>query len=453
MFGIILGLLVLMGLAYLGYSILWVAPLAASIVAFTGGLNILDGYLGTYMGGLVGFLQNWFPVFMLSSIFGKLMEDSGMAQSIAVRLSHIIGKKRAILGVFVSAALLTYGGISLFVVVFAVYPIALSLFREADIPRRLIPGTIALGAFTFTMTAVPGTPQIQNLIPIQYFDTSPTSAPIMGIAASLVMAFGGYFYMMWRQKKLVAAGERYTEPNDKPKVASVNLPNPLMALVPLLLVVVTLNFLKWHIVIALLVGILATILLSLPTAMSSGTTDPAIGGAQGVQSVVLSPRAVLNTFPKSINEGARGSLTAIMNTSAAVGFGTIVQAVPGFGALTAMLMNIPGNPLVSLAVAINILAGATGSASGGMGIALAALGEQYAQAAVESGISLDAFHRIAAIASGGLDVLPHNGAVLTLLTITGMTHKDSYLDIAVVAIIIPVLASVVAIILASMGLY
>lgn len=450
MFGIILGLLVLMGLAYLGYSILWVAPLAASIVAFTGGLNILDGYIGTYMGGLVGFLQNWFPVFMLSSIFGKLMEDSGMARSIAIRLSRIIGKERAILGVFLSAALLTYGGISLFVVVFAVYPIALSLFREADIPRRLIPGTIALGAFTFTMTAVPGTPQIQNLIPIQYFDTSPTSAPIMGIAASLVMAFGGYFYMMWKQKRLVAAGERYTEPNDKPQVSQENLPNPFMALIPLLLVVVTLNVLKWHVVIALLAGILATILLSLPIILSSGSTSPAIGGAQAA---TLSTREVLNTFPKSINEGARGSLTAIMNTSAAVGFGTIVQAVPGFSALTAMLMNIPGNPLVSMTVAINILAGATGSASGGMGIALAALGEQYYQAALASGISLDAFHRIAAIASGGLDVLPHNGAVLTLLTITGMTHKDSYVDIAVVAIIIPVIASIVAIVLASMGLY
>lgn len=453
MFGIILGLLVLMGLAYLGYSILWVAPLAASIVAFTGGLSVLEGYLGTYMGGLVGFLQNWFPVFMLSSIFGKLMEDSGMARSIAIRLSRIIGKQRAILGVFVSAALLTYGGISLFVVVFAVYPIALSLFREADIPRRLIPGTIALGAFTFTMTAVPGTPQIQNLIPIQYFGTSPTSGPIMGIAASLVMASGGYMYMTWRQKKLVAAGEGFTESKDIPVAANENMPNPLLALVPLMLVVVTLNFLKWHIVIALLTGILATILLSIPTTMSSGFPKSVIGGAQGTQAAVLKPSVLLATIPKSINEGARGSLTAIMNTSAAVGFGTIVQAVPGFGSLTAMLMNIPGNPLVSLAVAINILAGATGSASGGMGIALAALGEQYALAAVESGISVDAFHRIAAIASGGLDVLPHNGAVLTLLTITGMTHKDSYADIAVVAIIIPVIASIVAIALAAVGIY
>ena len=427
--GIIIGLIILMGLAYLGYSIIWVAPLAAGFVAWTGGLDLLEAYTGIYMSGLVGFLQTWFPVFMLSSIFGKLMEDTGMARSVALTLSKLLGEKRAILGVFLSAAVLTYGGISLFVVVFAVYPLALSLFRQANLPRRLIPATIALGAFTFTMTALPGTPQIQNLIPMTYFFTTPTAAPIMGIAAALVMAIGGYLYLMWRQNQLVNKGELFDEPKDNTVVEVTDeTPNVFLSLVPLLSVLITLNLLEWNIVVSLMAGIILILLLSLPRIRHIGVTS-------------------------SVNAGAKGSVTAILNTSAAVGFGTTVQAVPGFAILTSALMSIPGNPLVSLSVAINLLAGATGSASGGMGIALEALGEQYYNLSQTSGISPEAFHRVASISSGGLDVLPHNGAVLTLLTITGLTHRDSYMDIAVVAIVIPVLSVVVAIILASMGLY
>lgn len=427
--GIIIGLFILMGLAYLGYSIIWVAPLAAGFVAWTGGLDLLEAYTGIYMSGLVGFLQTWFPVFMLSSIFGKLMEDTGMARSVALTLSKLLGEKRAILGVFLSAAVLTYGGISLFVVVFAVYPLALSLFRQANLPRRLIPGTIALGAFTFTMTALPGTPQIQNLIPMPYFNTTPTAAPIMGIVAALIMAFGGYFYLMWRQNQLVSKGEVFDEPRDNAVIeVTKEAPNVFLSLVPLLSVLITLNVFEWNIVVSLLVGIMLILLLSLPRIKSIGVTS-------------------------SINNGAKGSVTAILNTSAAVGFGTIVQAVPGFTMLTSALMSIPGNPLVSLAVAINLLAGATGSASGGMGIALEALGEQYYQLSLTSGIAPEAFHRIASIASGGLDVLPHNGAVLTLLTITTLSHRESYMDIAVVAIVIPILSSVAAIMLAAVGIY
>ncbi|WP_053363164.1 GntP family permease [Bacillus sp. FJAT-27251] len=427
MLGIILGLVVLMVLAFLGWSIIWVAPIAAGVVALTGGLDLLEAYTDTYMSGFVGFAKKWFPVFMLSAIFGKLMEDTGMARSVAVALSRLMGTKRAILGVLLSSAVLTYGGISLFVVVFAVYPLALSLFREANISRRLLPATIALGAFTFTMTALPGTPQIQNLIPMPYFQTTAMAAPVMGIVSALIMGICGYYYLIWRQKQMAANGEVYDEPNDKSilKVEG-SVPNVLLSLLPLLTVLITLNVLEWDIVIALLAGILLILILNI---------------------------SKIKGFVKSINAGAAGSITAIINTSAAVGFGTVVQAVPGFKKLTDMLVGIPGNPLISEAVAINLLAGATGSASGGMGIALEALGAKYYELSMTSGIAPEAFHRIASLSSGGLDVLPHNGAVLTLLTITGMTHKDSYKDIAVVAIIIPIIATAVAIVLAAMGIY
>lgn len=427
MLGIILGLIVLMVLAYLGWSIIWVAPVAAGVVALTGGLDLLEAYTDTYMSGFVNFAKQWFPVFMLSAVFGKLMEETGMAKSIAISLSRMMGKERAVLGVLLSCAVLTYGGISLFVVVFAVYPLALSMFREANISRKLIPGTVALGAFTFTMTALPGTPQIQNLIPMQYYETSPTSAPIMGIVAALIMGVGGYFYLKWRQKKLAEQGEVFDEPKDNNalKIEGDN-PHVLLSILPLITVLATLNLLDWHIIVALIAGILLILILNIHR---------------------------IKGFVKAINTGAIGSVTAIINTSAAVGFGTVVQAVPGFNRLTEILLGIPGNPLISEALAVNLLAGATGSASGGMGIALEALGAKYYQVAMDTGVSLDAFHRIASLASGGLDTLPHNGAVLTLLTITGMSHKDSYKDIAVVSLGIPVIATIAAIILASFGIY
>lgn len=426
MLGIILGLVIIIVLAYLGWSIIWVAPIAAGVVALTGGLDLLSSYTGPYMNGFVGFAKAWFPVFMLGAIFGKLMETTKMANSVALMISKIAGKKQAILGIWLAAAILTYGGVSLFVVVFTVYPLALSLFREANIPRRLIPGCIALGAFTFTMVALPGTPQIQNLIPMKYFYTTPTAAPILGVIAAVIMAVGGHFYLLYREKTLKAKGESFDEPQSK--ISTENFqktPNFFLSILPLITVVASLNFAKIPIVPSLLLGI--------------------------VLIMVLSFRGFKH-FISSINEGANSSLIAIINTSAAVGFGSVVKIVPGFEKLTHLLMNIKGSPLISEAVAINILAGATGSASGGMGIALEALGEKYHQIALENNLNLELFHRVASISSGGLDVLPHNGAVLTLLAVTAMTHKKSYLDIAVVAIVLPIIALAVVIFLSSLGL-
>jgi len=429
MLGIIIGLVLLMFLAYRGYSIIWVAPITAAVVALSGGLPLLETYKETYMAGFVGFTKSWFPVFMLGAIFGHLMDYTGAAKSIAQWLTKVFGPKRAILGVIIGCAVLTYGGISLFVVVFAMYPLALELFREANISRKLIPGSIALGSFTFTMTAVPGTPQIQNLIPIDHFNTTPTAAPVMGIVATIFMFGLGYAYLSWREKKLTEKDDVFTEPKKKTENNGehlTDLPNPFIAFLPLLSVILTLNLLKWDIVVALLSGIILSMLTNVK--LHKG-------------------------FTKTISSGATGSITAIINTSAAVGFGSVVRAVPGFQTLTNLVLGIKGSPLISEALAVNILAGATGSASGGMGIALEALGDKYYQLALETGISPEAFHRVASLASGGLDTLPHNGAVLTLLAITGMTHKESYIDICVTSLILPILSSIPAIILASLGIY
>ncbi|MGD7008146.1 GntP family permease [Metabacillus sp. 84] len=428
MFSIILGLILLMVLAYFGWSIIWIAPLISLLVAGIEGMDLLPSYTETYMQGFVGFTKKWFPVFLLGAIFGKLMEETGMAQAVAYKITDFIGKERAVLGVLIGAAVLTYGGVSLFVVVFALYPLTIALFKAADLSRKLIPATLVLGAFTFTMTALPGTPQIQNIIPTDYFNTTPLAGPVTGIAAGLIMAVGGYLYLAWRGRKLKEKGEGYTDPKGGSEVKQIDpsaLPNPYVSIIPLIVVVVTLNVINLDILPSLLIGIIVIMVLSIKK---------------------------FKLFISAINGGASGSVMAIINTSAAVGFGAVVTAVPSFSNITDMIMGIGGNPLISEALAVQLLASITGSASGGMGIALQALGDQYYQLSQSSGISPDAFHRIAAVASGA-SILPHNGALLTLLTVTGLKHKDSYMDVAVVGLILPTISLIVALLLASAGIY
>ena len=446
LFGIFLGLGLLMYLAFKGYSIIWVAPLAAAVVALTGGLDIISTYMGPYMTGLVGFVKSWFPAFLLSAIFGNMMETTGAAKSIAIFLTHKLGSKLAIAAIVLSCAVLTIGGVSLFVVVFAIYPLALAMFKEANISRKLIPGAIALGAFTFTMTAVPGSPQIQNLIPMTYFGTTAMAAPIMGLTATFILFFGGVYYLNWKRNKLESQGEFYTEPDLAhmgKKDDGEKLPNILVALLPLVTVVTILNVLPY----------IVTFTEEQKAAGRSASEFIVYALLAGIALIFVLNVNKREKLMKSLAVGSQGALGAIMNTSAAVGFGTVVRAVPGFADLTNILLAIPGNPLISLAVAVNLLAGATGSASGGMGIALAALGAKYMELAKTTGIDPQAFHRIASLASGGMDTLPHNGAVLTLLNNTGMTHKDSYFDIMVVSLILPIVASIPAIALAAMGIY
>lgn len=436
MLGILLGLILLVFLSYKGYSIIWVAPLSALLVALFGfGFNgeaLLNSYIISYMSSLANFTQSWFPLFFLGAIFGKLMDVTGSAKSVAQLLVKFIGAKRALLSVVVSCAVLTYGGVSLFVVVFAIYPLAISLFREANLPRKLIPGAIALGAFTFTMTAFPGSPQLNNIIAGRYFNTTPYAAPILGIVSGTLMFGCGYLYLIWKQKKLIKNGEFFTEPEGEIIEQSKHLPNPYLSIFPLLVVVISLYILS-----KTGVAITPASILSLLC---------------GNITVILLNINKYKLFIKAFNEGGNGAVIAILNTAAAVGFGGVVKIVPGFQSLTDILLGLKASPLISEALAIILLAGATGSSSGGMGIALEALAPQYMKIAATNGINIEVFHRIATVASGGLDTLPHCGAVLTLLAVAKMTHKESYNDIGMVTCVIPIIALIATIILGMVGI-
>ncbi|NPV71327.1 MAG: GntP family permease [Firmicutes bacterium] len=424
LWGIIVGLGLLMFTCMKGASIIVASPVLSALVAATGRVDILKVYTDSYMTGAANYFKSWFPTFLLGALFGKIMDDTGAAAAVAHWIVKTIGKERAILAVAAATAVLTYGGISLFVVVFTTYPLALALFREANLPRRLIPGTIAFGAFTFTMTAIPGTPQIQNIIPTKYFGTTPTAAPIVGLICAAFIAGGGLWWMYRRASEARTKDEGYTPPEKESKAPTdpSQLPNAALSILPLVSVVVLLNVFKMDIIVSLAAGVLLALVLFFKR--------------------MANPLA-------SLNQGATGSLLAIMNTSCAVGFGTVVRAVPGFADLVKVLSGVSlGNGLIYAFIAVNVLAGATGSASGGMSIALEALSKQL----LATGANPNLLHRITSISSGGLDTLPHNGAVLTLLAVTGMTHKDSYIDVFMTSLLIPVLAGVLAIILGSIGL-
>ena len=417
MMGIFLSLILLMYLAYRGHSIVWVAPVCAAFVALLSGINSLDTYIGHYMEGLSDYVKTWFPAFFLGAVYGKIMDMTGSARSLAEKIISLIGARRAVAAVVLPCLLMTYGGISLFVVVFVIYPMGYAIYRAANLPRTLLPGAIAYGAFGITMTAVPGSPQIQNLIPMQFYGTTPMAAPEMSIAAIIIVGIPGYVYLEWRALQEHKKCLGFVEDTNYVEIKhDHNLPpwHWLAGLMPILTVIITFNVLDWHIVMALLSGIIVC---------------------------CATNYAQFKILLLAISAGADNSLSAIMNTSCAVGFGSVVKAVPGFAALTTIMLNMPGSILFSEAVAVNILAGATGSASGGMSIALSALAPHYLEKAATIGLNPEYLHRIASLSSGGLDTLPHNGAVLTLLAVSNCTHTESYWDICVTTCMIPVTGS------------
>lgn len=450
-FTILLALGTLMVLAYRGLSLLLLAPAMAMLaVLLAEGGPLLASYTQVFMQATGGFIIQYFPLFLLGAVFGKLMEASGSARVLADGIIRGLGPTRAILAVILSCAAMTYGGVSLFVVAFAVWPIASALFREADLPKVLIPATIALGAFTFTMTALPGTPAIQNAIPMPYFGTTAFAAPGLGLITGALMLGLGWGWLEYRTRALGSGYGSASE--DDTKMDGGSAPGLTVAAAPLVLVL-ALNLAFTFV----LIPAMDTDYLGQP---EFGATD--VGALRGVWSIIaaltlaslalvaLNWRRLAGGLAATLDEGAKDALKPIFNTASLVGFGAVIASLSAFGVIRDWVVTVGGdNPLVSLAVGTSLLAGMTGSASGGMSIALSTLGETYLDMGQAVGISPDLLHRVTAVATGGLDALPHNGAVITLLTICGLTHREAYRDIFVVAVAIPVLALVVLVALGT----
>ncbi len=452
---ILLSLFTLMYLAYKGYTVLVIAPFLAFLVAVLAGGGKIPGMVALtelFMPGLAGFAKNYFLIILAGAIFGKIMGASGASASIAEFISAKLGKERAILSVVATSGLLVYGGISVFVVVFAVYPIGAALFKEVNIPKRLLPGAIALGSFTFSMTALPGTPQAINTIPIATLGTSIYSAPILGLIGGALMFGLGLLWFKKRVKEAQESGEGYGDHNDSDISGYVGKKPPvLLSIVPLLTIpVVALSLEKIY---------YPNNLNKYSTAMETYAGTAGINNLWPVLIAIIVATVVAFIIfakyaknPKELlKSGAEGSLLPTVNTAAQVGYGAVVRQLPAFISFQGTLAAMSAPALFKIAISTTLLAGIVGSSSGGTAIAFAAMGDTFKELALANNISLDVVHRISIMAAGGLDSLPHCGAVITLLSATGLTHKESYKDIGICTIVIPLIAVVITILFAMLG--
>jgi H+/gluconate symporter-like permease len=474
--GILVALAVLMWLSFRAWSVLLLAPAAALIVAAFSAEPLLAHWTHTFMGAAAGFVAQFFPLFLLGALFGKLMEDSGSVAAIARFMTAKLGARRAILAVVLAGALVTYGGVSLFVAFFVIGPMAMALFQAADIPRRLMPAAIALGTTTFTMTAMPGTPAIQNAIPMPFFGTTPFAAPGLGLIGSAIMLAFGLAWLSYaeagarrRGEGFAAAAmdatrvaedplvrERATTAStfDPPEASrgklSTQEPGFAVAIAPLV-VVVAVNLLMSFVVLERLdMGFLGEQRWSgLALAAVSGVWSVIVALICAIVTLLLLNRSRLTAVRESMDAGANASVLPVLSVACLVGFGAVVAAMPAFELVRDWVLSIQGGLLVSLALSTNILAALTGSASGGMTIALDALGTTYLALADAQGLDPAVLHRVAAMAAGTLDSLPHNGAIVTLLAVCGSTHRESYFHLAMAAIVGPIVALVAIIALGS----
>lgn len=534
--GIIVSLILLITLAYRGVTIVIAAPVSALVAMIFSGAPILVNYTDTFMPALADFIGQYFPLFLTGAIFGKLMTMAGYATDIAKVVTRWVGPKRAMLATVLTTAMLTYGGISVFVVVFVMFPLARELFRQADIPRRLIPGSIAHGMLTFTMTALPGSPQVQNIIPGSAFQTNTFAAPGLGIIGGIIIFIIGMLWLESRKKKLMANGERFADlttlerqqgagadvgggaqmmsvdsssggsstasgasargPASGGQAASTD--NTVSAgeassededsrngepsstgqssdqgqastgqsstgQAPEMLTPSNHVFPFIPVALVFIINFGCTMLLF--PAMNWDHLDEfgiEVSDREGIWAVLCALIAAilsilllnikhLRWIIRGLTQGAKDALLPIFNTASEVGYGAVVASLAAFVIIRDGIFTISDNALVTSAVSTSVIAGVTGSASGGMTIALNALGDDLRQMAIDQGISLEVMHRITAMASGGLDSMPHNGAVITLILVCGMTHRESYKDVGVVSLAIPVLvtAALIPLVLAT----
>ena len=434
--------------AYRGWSIILIAPFFAVLAAILSELGILPVYTEVCMTRLAEYTKTYYPVFLFGAVFARLMEKGGLASAIAGKIMEVLGEQRAILAVLLGCAALTYGGLSVFVVAFVMYPFGAELFRKADIPKKLLPATLWMGIFSFAMVALPGTPQIQNIIPSSYFGTSTWAGAGIGIFATILFFLAAFLWLNFRKNRLQASGEGYGEHLEGgTQRRERNLPHWTQALIPLGMVIV-INivlsnpfhwtwgfhwdenslqaFLPFNL--SLLAGSVGKIqaIWSISVALIVSSVAAAYIGRKRFM-------RKKENFLQTINFGAASSCAAVLNVASGFAFGSVLVILPGFLPIREILLGIADSagPLVSAVVTTNIMCGITGSASGGLTIALSMLGDTWAQMAAVQGISADALHRIVSIASVGIDPVPHCGALVTLLAICGLTHKDSYFDIII----------------------
>lgn len=421
-------------LAFKQMSALILAPLVTIFVILCSGLPILDSLKGLFMPAATDYITKYFLTFFVGALFGAVYQYTGAAESIARAIAGLCHGKFVAPIIMCITGILTFGGVSGFVVFFVIYPIALNLFKEGNLTRRLIPAAISAGCWTWSMSA-PGSPSIQNVIAMDSLGTPSTAAFVPSLLTAIVMFALIFVWLEVRARSFTKKGIVFDDPSLKYQLSPEELPNPdeekdlpnvIVAILPIILILVLFN-----------------------NPMHPFPVETSVFAGVALATILMFKRIKgVNAWIGVFNKGAADSGVAILNTAIVVGFGGVVQNTQGFNDLVTALKNMSMQPLVFVMITVAICAGACGSASGGMGVAFNALTDTY----LALGAKLPYIHRIATIAAGTLDTLPHQGAQITLLGICKLTHKEAYFDIAITQIIIPFITCGLFIVLAQMGL-
>lgn len=428
---LLLALLLFGLLAFKQINALILAPLVTIFVIVCSGMPILTSLKELFMPAASAYVTSYFLVFFVGALFGAVYQHTGAAESISKTLAGLCKGKFVAPIIMTITGILTYGGVSGFVVFFVIYPIALNMFKEANLTRRLIPGAISAGCWTWSMYG-PGSPSIQNVIGMNSLGTPSTAALVPSVIAAVASYVLIFLWLEIRSRSFTKKGITFNDstlkfqlsPEEMAMDEDKDLPNFWIAMIPIVAILVSFNGFKLPVETAVFLGVaLATILMW----KRVGT---------------------INGWIAVFNEGAANSGVSILNTAIVVGFGGVVKQTQGFADLVDLLKTLNMPALVFVMITVAICAGACGSASGGMGVAFNALTDTY----IALGANLEHVHRIAAIAAGTLDSLPHQGAQITLLGICKLTHGEAYFDIFITQIVIPFISCFIFIIFASMGL-
>jgi H+/gluconate symporter-like permease len=451
--GLLGAVALLMWLALRGVNIVFAALLCSLLVILSNGLPLGEGLTELFSFGPLGaftFAGKFFLLFVAGAVFGRVMGESHAASSIALALVKKLGAHRALWITVLACAALTYGGVVVFVVIFAMYPLGLKLLQAADIPKRLFCAALALGSGTFTLTALPGTPSIQNVISAVALGTDLFAGAWIGIAASVMMFAAGMWYLERGRLTAARRGEHFVAgPNDRiVDLDASDYPAWMLASLPLALVLLTIIIPR--------VVILLFPLDSLDT--SSVVTDilrfannqpivwPSIALAAGSLLALAMFPTVRGQALTVMGNGTQEAIMPLINTAAVIGFGGVVTHTEGFSQFTSIMLDSALPPLFSVVASVSLVSAITGSGSGGLQIFMQTMAPAY----LGLGIEPQVLHRIAALASGGLDSLPHCGAIIAMLTITGLTHKEAYRDVCVITVVIPLVTTLILVTVLTM---
>lgn len=421
--GLLLAITVLILGAYKSLEAIPLTLLSAFVVIITNGLPIWSTYVGVYAAGFSGTFQNYFFIFVASALYAVIMESTGCTISIGYKLMDWFGRDKVILVIAVFVSLLTYGGVSSFVIIFATVPIIYLLLKEADLPRRLVPGLLFMGSACAAMTTFPGTPQLPNVIPAQYLGTTMTAAPVLSTIAGLVFFAVTYIFMKRYADRTKRSGEHWSFPEGydlslyEEQDRNV-LPAAGKAFAP---------------IVVLLSIILGCSLVELPIASDASMLTTVAMLAGSVVCYALNRNHLKMPLKELAGKAASKGVSAMVALAAIVGFGTVVSSSAAFQDIVQWLIGVDMSPYWKGVFATSVISGITASSSGGIRLVLQNMADYF----IASGCDLPTLHRIMAIAAGSLDSLPHTTGMFLVVSYLGLKHKESYYPVFIVSVVVP----------------